>query len=247
MLTKTKKTALRTITVFTFIILVMQSVAVHAQESSSDNYLAETYWVKYSWETTEAYIPYAASSIYMHIDDISNPNDIIINITRDEDGTDYINETISAGYYVLNNESLIKDWYNCPDNIGDPSEIRKNWAEPYLSNVSEIFYDVPRSAVSLKYTMTNYILDGDTHNVEISWLWDKKTGVLLNNTMDLDNLDNPALSGRIEHYLTETNLWSLDTSGGIPGYSLPLLLGSTVLLGLIIFSRMQSKIRRLNK
>lgn len=247
MLTKTKKNALRIITISTFMLLIIQSTGVFAQESSSDNHIAESHWVKYSWETTEAYIPYSASSIYVFIDDISNPDDIIINITRSDDGTNVLNESISAGYYVVNNNSLIQDWYNCPDNIGDPSAIRDNWAEPYLSNVTELFYDVEREAVLLEYEMDNYMLGGYEHNVSVSWLWDKKTGVLLNNTMDLDNLDEPALSGRIEHYLTETSLWSLDTGGGILGYSLPVMMATIVLFGLIVFARIRSKIRRLNK
>ncbi|MHA1340789.1 MAG: hypothetical protein ACTSRZ_12220 [Promethearchaeota archaeon] len=228
--------------------------AAYAQEGEGNNYLKEGEWIKYSWKGTKAYIPYAASSIYVVVVNASNPDNIIINITRNLNGDaeDVLNESISAGTYILNNNTLTYNWSVCPNNIADPSEIRNHWNETYLNNISEVYYDVKRETIELKYEQNNIVLGGYNHNISVRWVWDKYTGVLLNNTVYFNNLDDPALSGSLEQYLDETSLWSL-TTGGIPGFNIFYLLisslmgGATVIIILIKHNHNDANIPSGNK
>ncbi|MBD3350957.1 MAG: hypothetical protein GF364_05670 [Candidatus Lokiarchaeota archaeon] len=218
-------------------LIISQNIGfIRAEDTQTTKYLEVGDYVKYSWDTKEAYIPYSASSIYMEIVDISNPDDVIINVSRrwEEDDVEYreaLSIGISAGNWIVNNDTLINDWSTCPASIGNPSEIRTHWTETYLENVTELYYDVERTAVQLEYELDDVTINGYLHDVSVRWLWDKTTGVLLNNSVEFTNLDDPVLSGYFEQYLTETTLWSLDTSG-IPGFPLEIMI-PTLILGIL--------------
>lgn len=237
----------RPLSIFLFALWLMLLVIfsnmglIFAADTEKDKYLAENEYIKYDWVTKEAYIPYAASAIFVQIMDISNPDDIIISIGRGWDSDtnslkDVLSTSISASYYVLNNDTLTNSWDTCPNNIGNPSEIRTQWVEPNISNISEYYYDVNRDALELKYKLEEVLIDigsgTNSYNLTVRWLWDKKTGVLLNNSILFENNDHRELNGYVEQYLSETSIWSLDTGGGIPGYSLEILI-PTILVGML--------------
>ncbi|MHA1870988.1 MAG: hypothetical protein ACTSXF_08560, partial [Promethearchaeota archaeon] len=106
----------------------------------------------------------------------------------------------------------------------------------YLTNTTGYFNDVERNIVMLNYTEeANYTHNNDLYRMEILWQWDLKTGILLNLSINFENLNKTYLSGYFEQYLDDTSIFMLTTGGGIPGSPLILTLFTIILtIGIII-------------
>jgi len=245
MITMRKTFRLKTASLLAVLLIIFTISAsitiVHAQTAIEYMQVGDT--AKYNFETTNAYIPYGTGgSLTIKVHDISDLDNVKINMSASG-----ISETnIAAGHLMLNNNTLTNDFYTCPLQNVTPSKIKEYWMEPYIDNVTESYNEVPREAVELKFSELT-TLNGQLHNVTTRYLWDKITGVLLNQTIWFNNTVDYFMSGYYEQYISETTMWGIDTSGAIPGFSTEFIVFALACGIVIMYLNYNKKARRMVK
>ncbi|MBN2155455.1 MAG: hypothetical protein JW776_05395 [Candidatus Lokiarchaeota archaeon] len=198
--------------------LISQSKNSTAQVSVAE-YMKVGDSIKYSFKSTGAYIPYGDQDLFFRITNITDPSNILVDILYGEETIDraiLLNQSVKVGWYILNNNSLRNNWQICPLQNTSASKIYEYWVSSNLRNVSEYYNDVQREALELLFCYDTF-LDGKNYSIDVRWLWDYNTGILLNNSVFFNDTTDPSLSGLYEQYLVETSIWTL-SARIIPGY-----------------------------
>jgi len=200
------------------ITLIVQSNDVTAQNSSKQwIQIGDT--VTYSFISTGAYIPYGDQVLTFKVQNLTDANNVLIDVLYEVKGTrELLNESVSAGWYILNNNSLLSSWATCPLHNITESKIYQYWTLGNIQNISEYYNDVARDAIELSYTYDT-VLNGNNYSIAVRWVWDYSTGVLLNNSIKFSNQFDYSLSGLYEQFLLETTIWELNPDV-IPGFPL---------------------------
>lgn len=119
---------------------------------------------------------------------------------------------------------------NFPIQNTTQSYMRECWQNSTEKNsvleigiIGGLFADQERQAVRLSFQY-NYTVPNRLNNTindfvisNIVYIWDYTFGILLQQMVQINNLNDSSLTGAYNITLTETSLWSLPTEG-IPGY-----------------------------
>ncbi len=225
---------------------------VQAQESE---YITIDDTISYSILSTGAFIPYGGQYLHLSIEDLADPNNRLIDLKYG--GIDFnhrdailLNESISADLFILNNESLQSNWLQCPVQNISESLIVEFWNVSNLNNISEVYDDVERESIELAFNYSS-VFHGDDYNIAVRWLWDYKTGVLLNNSITFVNTADSSQSGEYELELLETTVWE-PISKVIPGFPLIwiiifALLGMSTIIFILRKKRLKFSSNRFSK
>ncbi len=149
--------------------------------------------------------------------------------------------------YIINASNIEESADKCPlEGLNDSrSYLIENWNEDNLkfNQKGEAFADRAEEYFIFTYEYTYEepnrkpgSTDIDIIKANVTYWWDEEFGVLLKQSIRIDNLNDSSMDGTINCTLIDTSLWSLDTGGGIPGYPIWIVSTSTIVAILFIMN-----------